>query len=92
MSICFKNGKLVTCREIPLKCKKNQRISIPDENLGSRMRNNLVEANTVLQLLEKQNLPNKNLVTSALKSLSTAISISREMEKEFKTSLKNFSQ
>ncbi len=84
MTICFKNDKIIMPLQNFSMSRKKIPINIPEEDLGAKIRNNLVEIKTVLQLLEKHykgNTDIKNLITSSLESLSSVVFLSLEINK-----------
>ena len=85
MTICFKNDKIIMSFPNSSKTGKKPPINIPAEDIGTKIRNSLVEAKTVLQLLEKHYNDNKNIkdsITSALEALSAAVFLSLEINKD----------
>ncbi len=59
--------------------------NIPKENIGAKIRNNLVEVKTILQILEKKHAKNtdlQKLILSSLQSISDTVFLSFEINQE----------
>ena len=73
----------MTLQKTPAQFKQYQ--NIPKENIGAKIRNNLVEVKTVLQILEKnykENTDIQKLIYSSLQSISDTVFLSFEIDQD----------